>query len=1113
MVAAVKTKAATVKGSFGGVEIDMMMDSGSSVSLIQIGLLACAQGVTKVRPVPKLRLVTASGDELKVQDYVSARVKLDRMEWKHDFLVVERLVAPVILGVDFLQKNGLVLDFASTPVTVTSTTSNFTLPHSTPSPVFHPEYKPEAHGQVSALISQPADVTDDCAVPKFGEPTRFEFPQCSNPSLSSIVESNRDLFRTTPGATSVAHHYIPTEGSPVRVPPRRIPAQYRVEVERQIDEMLKQGIIKESSSPWMAPAVFVPKKSGDLRMCIDYRELNKKTVKDAYPLPLADEVQDHLAGSTIFSTLDLRSGYWQMPVHHSDQHKTAFCPGPGLGLFQFKRMPFGLTGAPSSFQRMMDKLFRDLPFVSSYIDDVLIHSSDVSSHRKHLQEVFRRLREAGLTLRGQKCHIGLSQVSYLGHTFSADGVAPDKNKVQAVQDWPTPTDVVTLRQFLGLASYYRRYIRHFSDVAGPLYRLTQTGVPFEWSPECCHAFQSLKDALTSAPVLAYPRFDTNAAPFVLHTDASDHGLGAVLEQDGRVVAYTSRTLTNTKKNYSVIQKECLAVVYATKQFRHYLLGRSFKLLTDHEPLQWLSAQKMQGMLCRWALALQEYDFKIEYKPGSQNANADALSRRGSDSTTQTDQCAATLLKSHSSCHELRSAQQQDLITSQLHQGLSTLTPPSSSFFKQPSMRRYGQIWSQLSIIDGIVCRSYRPDSTAEMVVVPVLPSSLRRQALSRVHDLPTAGHQGTAKTLHRLRQEAYWVNMANDVEQYCRECTKCQQAKPPAPVRAPLKNVPVGRPWQMVAVDILEVPLSSCNNRYLLVIQDYFTKWPEAIPLPDQTAQRITTELVKLFSRFGLPDVLHSDQGRNFESTLLRQTLDAFGIVKSRTTAYHPQGDGMVERLNRSLLQMLRTFVEKESDWERYLPLVLYAYRTAVHSSTSVTPFSLMFGRSSSGAHQFPSLTGFEPECYSAHLNAKLSELRKFVQETIGDAAKAQKEQYDLRSTEERILHKGDPVWLSIPTAGKLDPRWEGGWTIQEVMSSVNMKIHDGQRSKVVHVNRLRYRWIPQQSDLEEDSSLSNRTSWQPPQIDQVIIPPEPPAPPRRYPLRDNRHPPIRYQG
>ena len=621
----------------------------------------------------------------------------------------------------------------------------------------------------------------------------------------------------------------------------------------------------------------------------------------------------------------------------------------------------------------------------------------------------------------------------------------------------------------------------------------------------------MKDSLTSAPVLAYPRFHSNVSPFVLHTDASDQGLGAVLEQDGRVVAYASRAITKTERNYSVIQKECLAVVFATKQFHHYLLGRPFKLFTDQQPLQWLSAQKMQGMLCRWALALQEYDFKIEYKPGSQNGNADALSRRGPDSTAEATQCAATFLKSHPSREELRSAQQQDFITSQLRQCLLTAFS-SSSLVKRPTMHRYRQIWSQLSIIDGVVCRSYHPDLTAEKVIVPVLPPSLRRQALSCTHDLPTAGHQGRAKTLHRLRQEAYWVNMATDVDQYCRECTKCQQTKPTAPKRAPLINIPVGRPWQMVAVDILEVPLSSCNNRYLLVIQDYFTKWPEAIPLPDQTATRIMTELIKFFSRFGLPDVLHSDQGRNFESTVLRETLQAFGVAKSRTTSYHPQGDGMAERLNRSLLQMLRAFVEKQGDWERYLPLVLYAYRTSVHSSTGVTPFSLMFGRASSKA-QFPPLTAFEPGSYSAHLNAKLSELRKFVQDALKDSAKAQKEQYDLHSAaEERPLLKDDPVWLFVPTAGKLDPRWEGGWIIQAVKSPVTVQISDGQRTKVVHVNCVRYRWIPQLLDLEEEASVSNSTTptWQPPQIDQLILPPAPPAPPRRYPQRD-RHPPDRY--
>ena len=895
----------------------------------------------------------------------------------------------------------------------------------------------------------------------------------------------------------------------MRVPPRRIPAHFQDEVRKQLDDMLSNGIIEESNSPWMAPAVFARKTSGELRLCVDYRALNKKTVSDAYPIPLVDEVQDQLSGSTIFSTLDLRCGYWQMPVHESDQQKTAFCPGPGLGLFEFKRMPFGLSNAPSSFQRMMNKLFRDLPFVTTYIDDILVHSSEERTHRQHLQEVFDRLREAGLTLRGSKCHIGMSEVSYLGHVFSAQGMRPDEGKVRRVQEWPVPTDVMAVKQFLGLASYYRRYTQNFAEIARPLNNLAQKNTPFVWSPECEAAFQTLKAKLTTSPILAYPNLGPSAPTFELHTDASNNGLGTVLEQDGHVIAYASRTLTKSEKNYSVIQKECLAIVYAAKQFRHYLLGRPFKLLTDHKPLQWLAEQKMDGMLGRWALALQEYEFEIIYKPGKHNGNADALSRRESQDG---ETCATTLHSPLSSQRELRVAQQDDPIISQLLEALSKVTP-SRPRSQHPTVRRYAKLWSQLRLVDGIVCRTYTPGPAMEVVTVPILPKSLIQQALLRVHDVASAGHQGRAKTLEKLRQQAYWVNMASDVQTHCQECVKCQQTKPTLPTKVPLTSMPIGSPWQMVAVDVLEVPLSVNNNKYLLVIQDYFTKWADAIPMPDQKAQRITKELVKVFATFGLPQILHSDQGRNFESAILKQTLDAFGVSKSHTTAYHPQGDGMVERFNRSLLQMLRAYAEKEADWEQYLPLVLFAYRTSVHSSTRTEPFTLMFGRPSQ-LTPFPPKNSFDTTSYSAHLQAKLAELQDFVEANLAEAADSQKKCYDTR-TEKRTFRTGQLVWLSIPTAKKLDPRWEGGWRISEVMSPINMKISDGQRTRVVHVNRLRHRIQPQPND--PTIPLQHQTSnWYPPQIEHLVVSDTTPTPTQplvnipRYPCRI-RQPPERY--
>ena len=288
------------------------------------------------------------------------------------------------------------------------------------------------------------DVTEECAIPDYGAEREFEVSVAITTSFSGIINQYKKLFRTTPAKTTQAYHHIPTKGHPIRVPPRRVPAHYRSEVERQINEMLEQGIITPSSNPWMAPVVFMPKKSGGLHICIDYRELNKQTTKDAYPLPLPDEVQDRLAGFTIFSTLDLQNRYWQLPVQQEDQEKTAFCPGPGMGLYQFCQMPFGLTGAPSSFQQLMDLVFYGLPFVTTYIDDVLIHSSSEMQHKEHFQIVFQHLLEAGLTLRGRKCQIGTSKVSYLEHIFTGAGMQPDSKKVSSVQDWPTPTDVTTL---------------------------------------------------------------------------------------------------------------------------------------------------------------------------------------------------------------------------------------------------------------------------------------------------------------------------------------------------------------------------------------------------------------------------------------------------------------------------------------------------------------------------------------------------------------------------------------------------------------------------------------------------------------------------------------------
>ena len=451
--------------------------------------------------------------------------------------------------------------------------------------------------------------------------------------LSSLVVEFSDLFvldNSELGKTSLVSHRIDTGDSPpIKQPPRRLPFSLRQHVSQLTEDMLARGVIAPSSSSWASPVVLVAKRDGSTRFCVDYRWLNAVTKQDVFPLPRIDDSLDLLAGSHYFSSLDLAAGYWQVGMAPDSQEMTAFTTPSSL--YEFTVMPFGLCNALATFQRLMERvlagLARDKCLV--YLDDVLVIGETFCKHLSNLHAVFECLSSAGLKLKPVKCRLVRSEVAFLGYVVSAGGVSADPGKVRGVTEFLTPSELRTSRGFLGLTSYYRRFILRYSAMAQPLYRLTRKDTPFEWSSECSQAFKNLKLALTEAQVLAYPRF---GHPFLLETDASGAGLGAVLSQKQengttRPIAYASRTLQPHERNYGISELEGLGVVWAVKHFRHYIYGHSCTVLTDHEALKsLLNTPHPSGKLARWGMALQELDLDIQYRPGKANARADALSR-------------------------------------------------------------------------------------------------------------------------------------------------------------------------------------------------------------------------------------------------------------------------------------------------------------------------------------------------------------------------------------------------------------------------------------------------------------------------------------------------------
>ncbi|UYV78188.1 hypothetical protein LAZ67_16000412, partial [Cordylochernes scorpioides] len=874
-------------------------------------------------------------------------------------------------------------------------------------------------------------------------------------------------FGSTPiKPTSTVKHKINTgDQSPIKQRPYRVAPSERRLIQDEVNKMIENHIVKPSESPWSSPVILVRKKDGTWRFCVDYRRLNKITKNDVYPLPRIDDALDSLAGSSYFSTMDLRSGYWQIEVDEKDREKTAFITPDGL--YEFQVMPFGLCNAPATFERMIDSVLGSLKWnmCLCYLDDIVVYAPTFEEHLRRLQLVLSCIQKAGLSLNHKKCLFGSRRIKILGHLVDANGIHPDPDKVEAVSKFPRPRNISELKSFLGLCSYYRRFIENFAGKARSLHDLLKTEKQFYWDAAQEKAFEVLKTALISEPVLGH--FDESADTH-LHTDASGRGIGAVLLQiqggKERPIAYASRSLTKAENNYSTTEKECLAVVWSISKFRPYLFGRPFTVVTDHHSLCWLVGQKdPSGRLARWALKLQEFDVTVIYKSGRKHKDADCLSR----SPLENDQPSAVM-----SLTNVDIEQTKDPDLAKIIDNLNS-----------------GYTRKEFSIIDGILYK--KNYSTTGRPWLMMIPKHLRSEVMADLHDAPTAGHLGFARTYDKIKKRFYWPGLYRTVRQYVSHCRECQRRKklPRRPAGQLVSIPPVEKPFYKIGVDLLgRFPVSKDGNRWIIVCTDYMTRYAITKAIPDGGAIETAKFLVEdVILKHGAPREMITDRARNFISQVIKEINALCGIVHRFTTAYHPQTNGLTERFNKTLGDMLSMYTGVEQkDWDQVLPYVTFAYNTAKQEATGYTPFFLVHAREAETYIDavLPYLPDEISNDYVGELVTRAEEARQLSRSRLLQSQAKDRRLYDQKHTPV-YYQKDDLVWVFTPIrkvglSEKLLKRYFGPYKVTKKLSEVTYEVEPvdpSPRSRkakdIVHVIRMK----PYLDPEEQHSILLGNTS------------------------------------
>ena len=848
-----------------------------------------------------------------------------------------------------------------------------------------------------------------------------------------------------------------------------------------LNENIESGRIRPSKSEFQSPVFFVKKKDGGLRLVQDYRELNKGCIRDRYPLPLISELMNQLKGAKYFTALDIRWGYNNIRIREGDEWKAAFKTGQGS--FEPLVMFFGLSNSPATFQRMMNHIFFDLIMegrIVVYLDDILIFSDDIDEHRRTVQEVLERLRRHHLYLNPKKCKFNRETIEYLGLIISHNQVEMDPKKVEAVRSWPMPTSKKKLQSFLGFINFYRRFIKDFAKHARPLHQLTGK-TDWKWTSACTIAFNFLVKAITSAPILRMPM---DEAQFRVEADSSDFATGAVLEQfqDDKwfPIAYLSKTLNETERNYPIHDKELLAIIRALKEWRYLLEGhpQTLLILSDHKNLEYFrNAQNLSRRQARWADYLERFNFEIKHVSGKKQGKSDGLSRRADYDQGKEDNRGRVLLDSQFFIQLMDSFEENDILA-EIKSNLSDAVIAEKKDLDG---------WA---VIDGILLFDdlvFVPDTSAGLNDL-----SLRVKVIKEHHDVPTAGHPGIDKTYKMVTRNYIWPDLRKDIIKYVKSCPKCQKTKTypsrPAGLLQP-NRVPEG-PWQDISIDLITGLPESKGYDSICVTVDRFTKMIHLVPITAEVTSLGIAKIMRdvIWKHHGLPQRIISDRGPQFVSNFSKEFNKLTGITIAASTAFHPHTDGQTERVNQDVEQFRRLYTNYgQNDWSEWLSMAEFAYNNRKHSATGVSPFFANTGRHPPVPTQVVQHSSNET---AQDFAERMTKIKDKIEIALTDAADDMKRFADRKRKPQPEYQVGDKVWLegtNIRTerpSKKLEDRRYGPFKITKVLSPtavqlqlpVSWKIHP-----TFHVVKLRPfiedrsmhpEEVPPPPDLDDDGEL-----------------------------------------